>query len=135
MLAPKKMKHRKNHRPDVRGQASSGSSIAFGKYGLKAVTGGWVKAQQLESARRVMSRIVRKGGKLWIRVFPQRSITGKGTQATMGSGKGVPEYYVAVVKPGNIIFEMDGVDLARAKETMELAAYKLPIKVKFVIKK
>jgi large subunit ribosomal protein L16 len=134
MLAPKKLKRRKHHRPDVKGRATTGSTVAFGKYGLKAITGGWIKSQQIESARRVMSRVARKGGKLWIRSFPHRPITSKGTQATMGGGKGVPEHYVAIVKPGNIIFEMDGIDEKKARETMELAAYKLPVKVKFVTK-
>ncbi|MFA5029668.1 MAG: 50S ribosomal protein L16 [Patescibacteria group bacterium] len=134
MLAPKKLKRRKYHRPDVRGLASGNKELAFGDYGLKAVTGGWIKATQIEAARRVISRSVKKGGKLWIRIFPHRSISAKGTQATMGGGKGVPEYYVAVVRPGTVILEMDGLPEAKAKEALELAAYKFPIKTKFIVK-
>lgn len=134
MLSPKKIKRRKQHRPDVKGVAQSNNEIAFGRYALKAITGGWVKSQQIESARRVMSRVAKKGGKLWIRIFPHRPITSKGTQATMGGGKGVPEYYAAVVKPGTIIFEMDGIPEDKAKESMELAGYKLPVKTKFIVK-
>lgn len=133
-LAPKKLKMRKPHRPDVRGVAKRNTEIAFGAFGLKALTGGWVSAQQIEAARRVVTRYVKRGGKIWIRIFPHRPITGKGTQSTMGSGKGTPEYYVAVVKPGNIIFEMDGVTADQAKEAMNLAGYKLPVKTKFIAK-
>jgi large subunit ribosomal protein L16 len=134
MLAPKKMKMRKPHRPDVRGVACRNTKIAFGSYALKAVTRGWVSAQQIESARRVISRYTKRGGKIWIRTFPHRAITSKGTQATMGSGKGIPDHYVAVVKPGNIIFELGGIDETVAKEAMELAAYKFPVKTKFITK-
>jgi large subunit ribosomal protein L16 len=134
MLAPKKLKRRKQHRPDIKGAATAGNNIAFGRFALKAVTGGWIKAQQIEAARRVMSRISKRGGKLWVRIFPHRPITAKGSQATMGGGKGVPEYYVATVNPGNIIFEIDGIEEDMAKEAMELAAYKLPIKTKFIVK-
>ncbi|MFA5047904.1 MAG: 50S ribosomal protein L16 [Patescibacteria group bacterium] len=132
MLIPKKLKRRKQHRPDVRGVATSNNSVAFGSYALKALTGGWVTAQQLESARRVMSKFVKRGGKIWIRVFPHSPITAKGSQSTMGGGKGVPEYYVAVVKPGSILFEMEGINEKQAKEAMELAGYKLPVKSKFI---
>lgn len=134
MLAPKKLKMRKHHRPDVRGTAKGNVQVSFGSFALKAVTGGWVKAQQLEASRRVMTRFVKRGGKIWIRVFPQRPITAKGSQSTMGGGKGVPDYYVAVVKPGTVIFEMDGVTEEQAKEAMNLAAYKLPVKTKFIVK-
>lgn len=133
-LAPKKLKMRKPHRPDVRGVASRGNFISFGQFGMKAITGGWVSAQQIEASRRVISRFVKRGGKTWIRTFPHRAITEKGTQATMGGGKGVPEYYVAVIKPGNIIFEMDGVTEEQAREAMHLAGYKLPVKTKFIVK-
>ncbi|MEK7653232.1 MAG: 50S ribosomal protein L16 [Patescibacteria group bacterium] len=135
MLAPKKLKNRKHHRPDIKGRATSNDSIAFGEFGLKATTGGWIKSSQLEAARRAMARFIRRGGKIWIRVFPHRPITNKGSQSTMGGGKGAPEYYVAAVKAGNIIFEMDGIAEKEAKEAMELAAYKLPIRAKFIIKK
>lgn len=135
MLAPKKLKRRKQHRPDVKSVATTNNNIAFGKFAIKAITGGWVKAQQIEAARRVMTRYTKRGGKIWIRVFPHRPITAKGTQATMGGGKGIPEYYVAVVKPGTVIFEMDGVKETQAREAMELAGYKLPVKTKFIVKK
>jgi large subunit ribosomal protein L16 len=136
MLMPKKLKRRKPHRPDVRrkGNATVGNYLSFGSYGLKAETAGWVTAQQLESARRVITKFVKRGGKIWIRVFPHAAITNKGSQTTMGGGKGVPEYYVAALRAGTVIFEIDGVPEASAKEAMELAAYKLPIKAKFVTK-
>ncbi|SRR3989339_1504044 len=134
MLAPKKLKRRKQHRPNVKGVATSNVKIAFGKFALKAITGGWIKAKQIESARRVMTRYTKRGGKIWIRIFPHWPITGKGTQATMGGGKGIPEHYVAVVNPGTIMFEMDGVSLKQAEEAMSLAAYKLPVKTKFITK-
>ena len=133
-LAPKKLKMRKPHRPDVRGVAARGNSIAFGKYAMQATTGGWVSAQQIEASRRVISRFVKRGGKTWIRIFPHRPITSKGTQATMGGGKGVPDYYVAVVKPGTILFEMDGVTEKQAREAMHLAGYKMPVKTKVIVK-
>lgn len=134
MLAPKKLKMRKPHRPDIKGKAARNTEIAFGQFAIKAMTGGWIKAQQIEAARRVISRYTRKGGKLWIRIFPHRPITGKGTQATMGSGKGAPEYYVAAVLPGNIIFELGGLEKEEAKKALELSGHKLPIKVKFIEK-
>lgn len=136
MLMPKKLKRRKPHRPNVRGKSSatSGNYLSFGVYGLKALTAGWITAQQLESARRVIAKYVKRGGKTWIRVFPHAAITNKGSQTTMGGGKGIPEYYVAAVRAGTIIFEIDGVTETAAKEAMELAAYKLPIKAKFLKK-
>lgn len=134
MLAPKKLKMRKPHRPDIVGCATSGDYLAFGAYGLKATTGGWVKANQLEAARRAMTKFAKRGGKIWIRVFPQRPITSKGSQATMGGGKGAPDYYVAAIHAGNILFEMDGVTEAQAREAMDLAAYKLSVRTKFVAK-
>jgi large subunit ribosomal protein L16 len=136
MLMPKKLKRRKPHRPDVRrkGAATVGNYLAFGSYGLKSETAGWVTAQQLESARRVITKFVKRGGKVWIRVFPHAAITNKGSQTTMGGGKGVPEYYVAALRAGTVIFEIDGVTEIVAKEAMELAAYKLPVKAKFVKK-
>ena len=131
---PKKLKRRKPHRPDVRGKtkATKGDYLSFGAYGLKATTGGWIKAQQLEAARRVITKYVKRGGKTWIRIFPHAPITNKGSQTTMGGGKGVPEYYVAAVRPGTIIFEIDGIAENLAKEAMELSAYKLPVQAKFV---
>ena len=136
MLMPKKLKHRKPHRPDVRRRstATKGNYLSFGGYGLKATTAGWVTAQQLESARRVITKFVKRGGKVWIRVFPHAAITNKGSQTTMGGGKGAPEYYVATVRAGTVIFEIDGVTEEQAREAMELAAYKLPVKAKFIKK-
>jgi len=134
MLAPKKLKHRKPHRPDVRGQATAGSSIAFGAYALQATTGGWVSSAQIEAARRVITRYVKRGGKIWIRIFPHRAITNKGSQTTMGGGKGAPDHYVAIVKASAVLFEMEGVSAVQAKEAMELAGYKLPVKTKFIAK-
>ena len=134
MLMPKKLKRRKPHRPNVRGKnkATKGDYLSFGAYGLKATTGGWITAQQLEAARRVITKYVKRGGKTWIRIFPHAPITNKGSQTTMGGGKGVPEYYVAAVRPGTVIFEIDGIAEKEAKEAMELSAYKLPIQAKFV---
>lgn len=135
MLAPKKLKRRKPHRPDVLKSSSKGNvSIAFGKFGLKAMTGGWVKSQQIESARRVISRYTKRGGKVWIRIFPHQPITEKGTQSTMGSGKGVLSYYVAVVRPGTVMFELDGIPDKQAEEALRLAGYKLPVKTKVIVK-
>lgn len=136
MLMPKKLKRRKPHRPNVRGKgpATAGNYLAFGTYGLQAISSGWITAQQLESARRVIAKYVKRGGKTWIRIFPHAAITNKGSQTTMGGGKGVPEFYVATVRVGTVIFEIDGVAESAAKEAMELAAYKLPVKAKFIKK-
>ncbi|MFA6594508.1 MAG: 50S ribosomal protein L16 [Candidatus Buchananbacteria bacterium] len=135
MLMPKKLAHRKPHRPDVTdGVATSGNYVAFGSFGLKAVTAAWVSAQQLEAARRVLAKYTHRGGKTWIRVFPHSAITAKGSQTTMGGGKGAPEKYIAAVRPGNIIFEIDGVPETEARQALTLAAYKLPVKAKIVKK-
>lgn len=134
MLAPKKLKHRKPHRPDVRGKSKRSLEVAFGTHGLKAMTGGWVKAQQIEAARRVITRYIKRGGKMWIRVFPHAVISEKGSQSTMGGGKGVPSHYIAVVKPGMVMFELDGVVPKQAEEALRLAGYKLPVKTKVIIK-
>lgn len=133
-LAPKKLKMRKPHRPRIKGLATRNQAIAFGAYGLKAITGGWVSAGQIESARKVITKYLKRGGKIWIRIFPHRPITQKGSQATMGGGKGIPEYYVAAVQPGTIIFEMDGVSETEAQKAMTLAGYKLSVKTKFIVK-
>ncbi|NCN07144.1 50S ribosomal protein L16 [Candidatus Falkowbacteria bacterium] len=133
-LAPKKLKMRKPHRPDVRGVAGRNNAIAFGKFGLKATTGGWVSAAQIEASRRVITKFLKRGGKIWIRIFPHRPITEKGTQATMGGGKGAPGYYVAVVKPGTMIFEIEGISEADARQAMKLTSYKLPVKTTFIVK-
>jgi large subunit ribosomal protein L16 len=134
MLQPKKRKYRKDFRGKRRGVALRGNSIDFGEFALKAVGRGWVSSRQIEAARRVMTRYTKRGGKIWIRIFPDKPVTKKGGEIPMGKGKGAVDHYVAVVKPGMIMFEMDGVDEKMAKEAMELAAYKLPVKCKFIVK-
>lgn len=135
MLAPKKVKHRKWQRTDkIKGKAARKVDISFGSFGLKAQTAGWVSSRQIEAARRTMTRYIQRGGKIWIRIFPDKPMTKKGSEVPMGKGKGTVDHYVAVVKPGMIIFEMDGVPEKMAKEAMELAAYKLPVKCKFITK-
>lgn len=131
-MIPKKLKHRKHHRGHTKGQAMSGNTIAFGAYGLKAYENSWVTARQIESARRAMTRYIQRGGKIWIRVFSDKPITVHGNESPMGGGKGAVDHFVAVVKKGKILFEMDGVAEPLAKEAMRLAAYKLPIKTKFI---
>ncbi len=137
MLMPKKIKHRKWHKGRRRGlrNATSGDSVSFGSYGLKSLESAWVDARQIESARRAMTRFIKRGGKIWIRIFPDKPVTTKGSQSVMGSGKGAPDHYVAVLKPGKVVFEMDGVGEDVAREAMRLAAYKLPVKTKFVSNK
>ena len=132
MLQPIKTKFRKAHKGRIRGQATSGQTLAFGEYGLKAMEAAWVTGKQIEAGRVAITRFVKRGGKLWIRIFPDKPITKKPAETRMGKGKGAPEGWVAVVKPGRILFEMEGVDLATAKEAMSLAAAKLPIKTKFI---
>ena len=134
MLQPKKTKYRKQfrRRGDEKGLDIRGSRLAFGKYGLKAQTPGEITSRQIESARRAMTRHVKRGGKIWIKIFPQKIITRKASEVPMGSGKGNPEFFVAVVRPGRILFEMDGVEIEVAKEAMRLAAHKLPVKCKFI---
>ncbi len=132
MLTPKKVKHRKWHRGRVRGKATSKLDVSFGRYGLKALESKWVTARQIEAARRAMTRFVQRGGKIWIRIFPDKPVTFKGNEIRMGGGKGAVDHYVVVVKPGTMLFEMDGVKEDVAKEAMRLAAYKLPVKTKFI---
>ena len=132
MLSPKKTKFRKHHRGRMRGKANRGNCITFGKYALQALEPTWLTSRQIEATRRTITRSVKRGGKLWIRVFPDKAITARAAETRMGSGKGAPEYWVAVVKPGHIIFEMTGVALKDAKQAMKLASYKLPIKTKFI---
>ncbi len=132
MLMPKRVKHRKVHRGNMRGDARGGFEVAFGDYGIKALEPGWVTSQQIEAARIAINRYVRRGGKVWIRIFPDKSVTAKPAETRMGSGKGAPEYWVAVVRPGRILFEISGVEHDTAKEAMRLASHKLPIKTKFV---
>ncbi len=135
MLAPKKIKHRKWQRTDkIKGKATSKTYISFGDFALKSLDAGFVTSRQIESARRIMSRYTQRGGKVWIRIFPDRPITTKGSEMPMGKGKGTVDHYAAVVKPGTIMFEMTGVSAKVAKESMEMAAYKLPVKCKFMTK-
>jgi large subunit ribosomal protein L16 len=134
MLAPKKVKHRKWQRGRIRGNATSGDRLNFGTFGLKSQEPRWVSSRQIEAARRAMTRFVQRGAKIWIRIYPDKPITTKGNEIPMGKGKGAPDHFVAVVKPGSMIFEMDGVDEKTAREAMRLAAHKLPCKTKFVSK-
>ncbi len=134
MLMPKRTKFRKMHRGRRRGMAQRGSTLSFGTYGLQALEVCWMTNRQIEAARRAMTRHVRRGGQIWIRVFPDKSYTKKPAETRMGSGKGSPEGWVAVVKPGRILFEMSGVSPEVAKEAMRLAAHKLPIRTRFVMK-
>ena len=132
MLAPRKIKHRKIQKGRRRGMASTGDYVAFGTYGLKAMEAGWITSRQIEAARITISRRVRKVGRMWIRIFPDKSITKKPAETRMGKGKGAPEYWVAVVKPGRILFEIDGLNQEEADEAFRLCSYKLPIKTKVV---
>ena len=134
MLMPKRTKFRKMHRGRRRGMAQRGSTLSFGTYGLQALDVCWMTNRQIEAARRAMTRHVRRGGQIWIRIFPDKSYTKKPAETRMGSGKGSPEGWVAVVKPGRILFEMSGVTPEVAKEAMRLAAHKLPIRTRFVAK-
>jgi large subunit ribosomal protein L16 len=132
MLMPKRVKHRKVHRGHMRGKSKAGNEVAFGEYGLQALETSWITNRQIEAARIAMTRYIRRGGKVWIKIFPDKPITAKPAETRMGSGKGSPEKWVAVVKPGRILFELAGVSEEVAKEAMRLAAHKLPIKTKFV---
>lgn len=132
MLMPKKTKFRKQQRGRMRGKAYRGSNVDFGDFGLKALEPGWITARQIEAARVAMTRHAQRGGKVWIRIFPDKPVTKRGQEMPMGKGKGAPEYFVAVVKPGRIMFEMAGVEYEVAREAMRLAAHKLPIKTAFV---
>jgi large subunit ribosomal protein L16 len=136
MLLPKKAKHRKWHKPrrENKGLASRTNKISFGSYGLTAITHSWITSRQIESARRVLTRYVRRGGKVWIRIFPDRPVTKKGSEVPMGKGKGAPDHYVCTVKPGTVMFEMEGISEEQAVEALKLASYKLPVKTKVVIK-
>ena len=134
MLAPKRVKHRKTHKGRMRGAAHRGSKVSFGDYGLQALEPTWITNRQIESARVAMTRHIKRGGKVWIRIFPDKPITSKPAETRMGKGKGNPESWVAVVKPGRIMFELEGVTEEVAKRAMELAAAKLPIKCKFIVR-
>jgi large subunit ribosomal protein L16 len=135
MLVPKRVKFRKQQRGRRSGIATRGSTLAFGQYGLKALEAAWITNRQIEAARRAMTRYIKRGGKVWIRIFPDKPITAKPAETRMGKGKGAPEGWVAVVKPGRILYEMEGISEAEAKEAMRLAAMKLPIATRFVSRK
>ncbi len=132
MLMPKRVKFRKLHRGRMKGKANRGAKISFGEYGLKALEPGWITSRQIESARVAMTRHIKRGGKVWIRIFPSKSVTQKPAETRMGKGKGSPEFWVAVIKPGRVLFELSGVPENIAKEALRLAAHKLPVKAKFV---
>ena len=134
MLMPKRVKYRRVHRGRMTGKATRGNFVSYGEFGLMATEPCWITANQIEAARVAMTRYIKRGGKVWIKIFPDKPITEKPAETRMGSGKGSPEYWVAVVKPGRIMFEMDGVTEEQAKEAMRLASNKLPIKCKFVKK-
>jgi large subunit ribosomal protein L16 len=135
MLAPKKEKHRKWHRGDkVKGKATRMTKVSFGEYGLKSLQTAWITARQIESARRAIVGHIQRGGEVFIRIFPDKPITAKGSEMPMGKGKGAVDHYIAVVKPGTIMFEMRGVDEVTAKRSLQLAGYKLPVKTKIVSK-
>jgi large subunit ribosomal protein L16 len=132
MLVPKRVKHRKQHRPKMTGTAQKGNKVIYGEYGMQALEAAWITNRQIEAARIAMTRYMKRGGKVWIKIFPDKPITAKPAETRMGSGKGSPEYWVAVVKPGRIMFEVAGVSEEIAREALRLAGHKLPIKTKVV---
>ena len=132
MLLPKRVKHRKQHRGRMTGVATRGNKVTYGEYGLMTTEPAWITAAQIEAARIAMTRYIKRGGKVWIRIFPDKPVTAKPAETRMGSGKGAPEYWVSVVKPGRILFELAGVEADVAKEALRLASNKLPIKTKFI---
>ncbi len=134
MLQPKRVKYRRVQRGRLKGEATRGNTITNGTYGLVALEPAWITSNQIEAARVSMTRYIKRGGRVWIKIFPDKPITEKPAETRMGSGKGSPEYWAAVVKPGRVMFEMDGVSVEVAKEAMRLAGHKLPIKTKFVVK-
>ena len=134
MLAPKRVKFRRMHKGRMRGQATRGNHVSFGEYGLMAAAPGWISNRQIEAARVAMTRHIKRGGKVWIRIFPDKPISKKPAETRMGKGKGNPESWVAVVKPGRVMFELEGIDEKTARRAMELASAKLPIKTRFVIR-
>lgn len=135
MLMPKRVKHRKVMRGNMRGQATRGNFIAYGDYAIMATEPGWVTSNQIEAARIAINRYIKRGGKLWIKIFPDKPVTKKPAETRMGSGKGSPEFWVAVVKPGRVLFELKGVNEEVAREAMRLASHKLPVKTKFVTRR
>ncbi|HET7616813.1 MAG TPA: 50S ribosomal protein L16 [Bacillales bacterium] len=132
MLMPKRVKYRKEHRGKMKGRAKGGTEIVFGSYGLQSLDSAWITSRQIEAARIAMTRYMKRGGKVWIKIFPQKPYTAKPLEVRMGSGKGAPEGWVAVVKPGKIMFEIDGVSKEVAREALRLASHKLPVRTKFV---
>lgn len=134
MLQPKRVKYRKLHRGRRKGEAHSGNTVAFGDYGMQALETAWISDRQIEATRRVIVRYLRRGGKMWIRIFPDKSVTKKPAETRMGSGKGAPDHWVAVIKQGRMLFEIAGIKEDMAKEAVKLAAYKLPIRARFVVK-
>ena len=134
MLLPKRVKYRRQQRGRMKGKASRGNTVSNGSYGLVALEPAWITSNQIEAARIAMTRYIKRGGQVWIKIFPDKPVTEKPAETRMGSGKGSPEYWVAVVKPGRVMFEMDGVDESVAREAMRLAGHKLPIKTKFIVK-
>jgi large subunit ribosomal protein L16 len=134
MLQPKRVKYRKSHKGHRRGRANAGATITFGDFALQTVEPAWITARQIEAARRAMVRFIRRGGKVWIRIFPDHPVTAKPAETRQGGGKGSPDHWVAIVKPGRILFELGGVPEDIAKEAMRLAAHKLPVHTKFLVK-
>ncbi|MCD8095067.1 MAG: 50S ribosomal protein L16 [Ruminococcus sp.] len=134
MLLPKRVKYRRVHRGRMKGKANRGNTVTYGEYGLQALEPSWITSNQIEAARVAMTRYIKRGGQVWIKIFPDKPVTKKPLETRMGKGKGAPEYWVAVVKPGRIMFELAGVSEETAREAMRLAAHKLPIKCKFVKK-
>jgi large subunit ribosomal protein L16 len=134
MLSPKRVKYRKQQRGRMRGLASRGNALNFGDFGLQAIEPSWITSRQIEAGRRAMVRYIKRGGKIWIRIFPDKPVTARPAETRMGSGKGSPEYWVAVVKPGRMMYELNGVTEEVAREALRLASHKLPIKTKFVMR-
>ncbi len=134
MLMPKRVKWRRQHRPKMTGNANKGNAISYGEFGLKSLDASWITSRQIEAARIAMTRYTKRGGKVWIKIFPHKPITAKPAETRMGSGKGSPEYWVAVIKPGRVLFEMSGVTEEVAREAFRLAMHKLPVRCKFVKK-
>ncbi len=134
MLMPKRTKYRKRHRGRMRGKTKGGGTVSFGEYGLQALAPGWITSAQIESARVALTRHVKRGGKVWIRVYPDKPVTSTPAETRMGKGKGAVDHWVAVVKPGRVMFELEGVPLELAKSAMRLAGHKLPIKTRFIVR-
>lgn len=134
MLSPKRLKFRKHHRGNLKGKATRGNKISFGEFALQALEPCWITSRQIESGRRVLTRYVKRGGKMWIRIFPDKPVTMRPAGSRMGSGKGAPDYWVAVVHPGRILYEVKGISEVLARQALRIAAYKMPIKTKFLIK-